>query len=117
MPKVASQSMAKPSSISNFSDLMGGLKALSWIRAWKSASGPIFGEKVRFYGIEKRGDRNVLILDLSDPIWKQELMYQKDTLLDLYKIELRKYGIPDSDLPQEISLNPKKSFPFKPRNS
>lgn len=100
---------------------MGGLKALSWIRAWKAASGPIFGEKVKFYGIEQRGPHNnsynVLVLDLADPIWKQELLYQKDTLLDLYRIELRKHGIPDSEIPREISLNPKKSLPFKPRHS
>lgn len=96
---------------------MGGLKALTWIRAWKAASGPIFGEKVKFYGIEQRGPHNVLVLDLADPIWKQELLYQKDTLLDLYKIELRKLGIPDSEIPKEISLNPKKSLPFKSRNS
>ncbi len=109
--------MSKPSSIASVGDLMGGLKALSWIRAWRAAAGPIFGEKVKFYGIERHGARNILVLDLDDPIWKQELLFQKDTLLDLYRIELRKFGIPDSEIPQEISLNPKKGLPFKSRNS
>lgn len=115
--KVALQSMTNPSTTTRIGDLVGSLPALAYIRAWKRASGPIFGEKAKFHGVETLKGRTTLVISIVDPIWKQELSFQKQTLLDLYRIELEKEGLPQHKIPVDISLDPKKRLPFKTRNS
>lgn len=115
--KVAFQSMTNPSTTTRIGDLVGALPALAYIRAWKRASGPIFGEKAQFHGVETIKGRPTLVISIADPIWKQELSFQKKTLLELYRIELEKEGIANNKIPVEISLDAKKRLPFKPRYS
>jgi hypothetical protein len=98
---------------------MGGLKALSLIRAWKKAAGPIFGAKARFYGIYKdpKTSKKVLVLDLQDPIWKQELLFESSKLLELYNLALKEEGIPAHEWPESVSMSPNHSVPLQARHS
>lgn len=93
---------------------MGGVKALAVIRAWKKVAGPIFGSKVKFHGIRRdpKGVR-MLVLDLQDPIWKQELLFESEKLLELYIAALKEEGVHPSEWPEKISLSPGNSLPFE----
>jgi hypothetical protein len=99
-------------------NLVGSVKALGFIRAWKKVAGPIFGAKVLFHGVQKdpKGGR-VLILDLQDPIWKQELLFESEKLLELYRAALQEEGIPSQEWPNKISLSPGNSLPLKARHT
>jgi len=98
-------------------DLMGDVRPLKLIRAWRLAAGPIFGAKAKFHGLQRNAaGEQTLVLDLDDPIWKQELLYQSQQLLQLFCEALRNEGFLKSELPTKISLTPNKSLPFKPGN-
>lgn len=98
-------------------ELVGGVKALQLVRAWRLAAGPIFGEKAKFHGLQRNAQNEwVLVLDLEDPIWKQELMYQSKALLEIFRETLRKQGFPVYELPVKVSLAPSKSLPFQSGN-
>ncbi|MEO5668327.1 MAG: DciA family protein [Bdellovibrionota bacterium] len=98
-------------------ELLGDVRPLKLIRAWRLAAGPIFGAKAKFHGLQTNaaGER-VLILDLDDPIWKQELLFQSQHLLDLYREALKAEGFRDFELPVKVSLTPSKALPLKPGN-
>lgn len=99
-------------------DLIGGVKALSLIKAWKKASGPIFGSKVRFHGIRRDAKGiKVLVLDLHDPIWKQELLFESEKLLEIFRHALKEEGVPSHEWPDKISLTPSHSLPFESSHS
>lgn len=96
---------------------MGDVRALKLIRAWRSAAGPIFGAKAKFHGLQRSpSGEQTLVVDLDDPIWKQELLYQAPQLLELFCAALKAEGFQRSEMPVKISLAPSKSLPFKPGN-
>ncbi len=110
------ESMSK-SDTERVGNLVGGLRALQLIRAWRSAAGPIFGAKAKFHGLHRNADGEcVLILDLDDPIWKQELLFQSAHLLELFRQALKTEGFSTSDLPVKVSLNPRQTLPLKSGN-
>jgi hypothetical protein len=97
---------------------MGDVRALKLIRAWRLAAGPIFGSKAKFHGLQRNAaGEQTLMLDLDDPIWKQELLHQSQHLLELFCTALRSEGFLVSELPVKVSLTPSKSLPFKTGNT
>lgn len=96
---------------------MGDVRALKLIRAWRVAAGPIFGAKAKFHGLQKNAAGEIqLVLDLDDPIWKQELLFQSQHLLSLFCEALKAEGLHKHEMPTKVSLTPNKSLPFKPGN-
>jgi hypothetical protein len=99
-------------------NLIVGLRPLQLIRAWRLAAGPIFGVKAKFHGLHREASGEcVLVLDLDDPIWKQELLFQSPRLLDLFRDALKAEGFSNSELPVKVSLSPHQTLPLKARYS
>lgn len=92
-------------------DLLLTQRSLVLVQAWRESCGPALLKHVAFGGIINDGRRRLLVLEVSDPIWRQELEYQKDSIVEAYSKTLRTYGFHDSELPNECSLRMKASMP------
>lgn len=83
--------------------------ALKVYKAWKSCAGPIFSKCIRFQGLFSNNGILAARVSINDPLWKQEFQYQKDTLLQRFQNELKKIGVSNRDIPQELIVGfPKK---------
>ena len=107
-----SKAAAKP-----LKDLLGHVNALKWVQAWRECAGPALLKQTYFYGCEREGWNRVLKLYVPDPLWRQELEFQKDAILKSYQAQLRKLGIEENEIPNRVYLMAKPTVPFKPGNS
>jgi len=102
--------------------LTESLSALKWIRAWKSCAGPALEKNVQFLGFRKSESAITLLLEVKDPIWRQELEYQKLGILKEYQNSLRVLKVPQIDWPTHVellanagSLSPRQTFSSQKR--
>lgn len=84
--------------------LTHSIHALKLIRAWKECAGPALAAQVTFLGIHEREQKKILALEVKDPLWRQELEYQKASILSVYRQKLTSLGLHESALPQHIEL-------------
>jgi hypothetical protein len=97
-------------------DLLGNNPYLAWIRAWKHCAGPVLNSCCRFAGIETNSQgQRVLCLEVVDPLWRQELEYQRKELAQRFNQSLREFGGGESDLVDDCLLRLQSSVPFKSR--
>jgi len=99
------------------SDLLANMKAIKYIRAWKESAGPVLLKQAQFMGVQSGEDGLRLTLDVSDPLWRQELEYQKAEILRRFNEALQKAGIGSHELPTQCSLSARTSMPFKSVNA
>jgi hypothetical protein len=109
----------KPSrdTVRKISDLMTGLLPLQLIRAWKECAGPALLSQTKFMGVLPNAGHKTLTLTVPDPLWRQELEFQKEEILQRYRDALRRIGCPDAEMPTRCSLGPVTSLPLKTVNS
>jgi hypothetical protein len=106
--KNSSQDSAK-----SIKDILSQVNALKWVQAWKECAGPALLKQAFFYGCEREGWNRVLKLHVPDPLWRQELEFQKDSILKNYQSQLRKLGIEENEIPNRVYLMAKPTVPFK----
>jgi hypothetical protein len=99
------------------SELMTGLLPLQLIRAWKECAGPALLSQTKFMGVLPNAGHKTLMLEVPDPLWRQELEFQKEEILQRYRDALRRSGCPDAEMPTRCSLGPVASLPFKTINA
>jgi len=93
--------------------LVSSIPALRWAKAWKTSVGPVIYQKLECLGIE----RGVLQLYVKDPVWRQELFYQRDVILKKFQAALTAEGFAAHEIPRSCSFVTKPTTqPFKSRN-
>jgi hypothetical protein len=113
----------KPKAPRVIGDLLGGIRALALIRAWHECAGPALLKQTRFMGLRPAGNDLELAVEVPDPVWRQELEFQKNEILSRYRAALRNEGFSESELPSRCSLGgavsslPLKSVDAKKRGS
>ena len=98
--------------VTKASDILGGIKALAYVRAWRETAGPVLVSKIEFHGVFRSGANLVLRIDCQDPVWRTELQYQTEELLCLYRKTLLGMGVRLEDQPVSIEM---KSAPHSVR--
>jgi len=97
--------------------LLGQFKPLRLIRAWKKCAGPVLCKQSRFLGVHphpKRPQSLQLLLEVADPIWRQEFQYQSADILERYRGALLAEGFTEAELPEFISIRAQLSVPTSP---
>jgi hypothetical protein len=89
---------------SKLSELLGGTKALKLISAWKKCAGPALDQQAQFVGVRLVESKRTLLLAIPDPVWRQELEFQKNEILKVYCKALEATGFPYSEIPTAIEL-------------
>src|SRR4051812_10332033 len=67
------------------SDVIGGLRPFRLIRAWRTCAGPPLLAQTRFLGVHQEAQGLGLRLEVPDPVWRQELEFQKEDILKAYR--------------------------------
>lgn len=98
------------------SDLLGQLSYVAWMQAWRKTAGPVLLKQTNFMGIHRQKSGLALRIDVPDPMWRQELTYQKEELLKRFRKALDDLGVPASGQPTDILLGAA-SVPFKSGNA
>jgi hypothetical protein len=99
---------AESQSFGSLNSIFSGLRVLKFIAAWKDVAGPALAKNVRFGGVAfstKKTSLKVLRLTVTDPLWRQELIYGKQELLEHYQQALRRRGCSDAELPKDIEIS------------
>ncbi|MBS1985250.1 MAG: DUF721 domain-containing protein [Bdellovibrionales bacterium] len=96
--------------------LLGSFKFIQWVRAWRKCAGPALRQQTRFMGLRWHGGKMCLHLEVADPVWRQELEYQKKDLLATFRKCLAEEKVPESEWPQDCLLAAGATVPFKARN-
>lgn len=87
------------------SDLLSNILVIRWMHAWQEAAGPIVGKQARFLGLQRRDGALTLCLEVTDPAWRQELEYEKNSLLERFNAALTRSGASPRQLPTNCHLN------------
>lgn len=106
-----------PASPKTIGQLAGSIHSLQMIKAWKECAGPALGAQVVFLGIQQIEGEQVLSLEVRDPLWRQELEYQKASILSAYSKKLKEKGFSERELPQRIELLAHASLLYKNRST
>ena len=96
-------------------EILSHMRYFQWMKAWKRCAGPVLYKQVRFLGIHRYGGSFTLRIEVPDPVWRQELLHQKDEILARYKKMLMEEGIPEQECPTEWSLGSGPVVPLKSR--
>ena len=99
------------------SELLPQNRAIVMIEAWKECAGPAVLENVRFQGIHFNQGKRCLFLAVKDPVWRQELYYQKSIILERFNALLSKAGWPNHELPTDCLFRLDSTVPLKSTNS
>ncbi len=100
------------------SDVINDFAPLQLIKAWKTVAGPVFQKQAEFRGLREEGNKVFLLLQVKDPIWRQEIQFNASRLLDALGRELKNLGWSTEKIPTEISFQaPGFSLPLNSRNS
>lgn len=94
-------------------DVLGNMGPLKWIRAWKRSAGPVLLKQSQFLGIKEVDGKRSLLIQVSDPLWRGELEYQRFDLLNRFNQELTKEGVPQEQHPEVCLLTANASMPFQ----
>ncbi len=103
-----------PKSLSLASGLWS-LPALKLVKAWKDCAGPALLRQTRFLGVLQEGSEWVLRLEVPDPMWRQELDFQKEQILASFRQALSKLGYPESRMPTRCLLAQGRALPVQTR--
>jgi hypothetical protein len=98
-------------------DLLLKIPALKWGQAWKNCAGPALLKQAQFHGCTLEGFTRVLKISVPDPVWRQELEYQKNQILSRYVDCLKELGVEENEIPTKIILTANSPVPFKSWNS
>ena len=80
------------------------LEPLMLIRAWKECAGPALLKQTRFLGVHFSNGVWVLKLEVSDPIWRQELEFQSQLILQAFHQKLREAHFSAAKFPQKVEI-------------
>jgi hypothetical protein len=98
-------------------EIVSNFEPLQLIKAWKTVCGPVFAKQAEFRGIQNDGKRVILLLEVRDPIWRQELQFNSTRLLDALGKELKKFNWENAKIPNEISFQSSRNhLPMNSRN-
>lgn len=86
------------------SSLLGDLNVIRWIRAWKECAGPALIKQARFLGVHGARGKKELRLEVRDPVWRQELQYEAESLLRRYRETAAAFHVPAEDLPVTVRI-------------
>jgi hypothetical protein len=86
------------------SNALPGLRPLQLIRAWKECAGPALLQQVKFLGTAREEDGFCLRLEVPDPLWRQELEFQKDSILAAFNAKLASFGYPVMERPVRCKI-------------
>ena len=105
------------SSFSSLNGLLNRNKLLVYADAWKTIAGPALTPLCEFQGVATGANgKRTLKIAIQDPLWRQELHYQKVDLLKRYNAALRERGLSKENFAEDLQLNsPKKANLKKPR--
>jgi hypothetical protein len=95
--------------------LLAEIPAIKWAQAWKDCAGPALLKQTQFQGCVIEGNLRVLKICVPDPLWRQELEFQKENILKKYQSCLRSLNAETFMIPAKIVLSSHSSMPFKPR--
>jgi len=104
------------------SELFSNMDAYVLVSAWKECAGPVLCAQVDFCGVSQNAEGlRVLELRVQDPIWRQELEFQKKDIVERYNQSLLKLS-KKSYLKVDLcsfghSLSMKSSMPVKALHS
>jgi hypothetical protein len=87
-----------------FSDVLKNNRALVLMEAWRECAGPAVSEHAKFMGVHNIHNRKTLLISVADPIWRQELFYQKEIILKRFIECLKKYRWPEKELPEICTI-------------
>ncbi len=84
--------------------LTGHLSPLKWIRAWKMCAGPVLEKQAQFMGFRNSEVGRTLLIEVKDPLWRQELEFQKAGILKEYHKALEQLEVPEREWPKMLEI-------------
>ena len=97
----------------NLGEALLNIPTVKLIRCWKLCAGPALWKQTKFLGIKRGPQGQTLHILVKDPIWRQELYYQINDILNRFRHEMQKHNFANSQLPTRCVLHSVESKPFR----
>jgi hypothetical protein len=86
------------------SSLSHGLRPLRLARVWAQSAGPLLLREAEFHGLVNRSGKRTLLLVVKDPLWRGELSYQRDLILDTFNVAMSRAGFKPYELAEDCRI-------------